>query len=252
MFKYGNYIAKPEVDAEEGVLHGRVLNISDVVCFQGKTVKEAEQEFRKAVDAYIATCREKGKEPAKPFSGKLPFRTTPEIHRDIYIASTRVDKSINAWMEDVLSQAARQNNHSSSSTPEKPEGLSISLVEYERLLSQLQHKILQLQNIIKPYLEEKTDSSFTRLFRDIKPFLKDRELSDLLDKVETIQEHLRSVQYQEAALLALMDQSPEAIPDPANSSTSSKMVTDAPTPESSPYAPSVLPINTTPKVDMLS
>lgn len=247
MFKYGNYIAKPEVDAEAGILHGRVLNISDVVCFQGRTVREAEQEFRKAVDAYIANCRESGKEPAKPFSGKLPFRTTPEIHRDIYMASARVDKSINAWMEDVLGQAARQYSQEAAVVPEKQEGLTISLVEYERLLAQLHDKILQLQGVIRPYLEEKTDGSLTRLFRDIKPFLKDRELPDLFNKVETIQERLKSMQY-EAAFLALMDQPSEAAPSPENLSSSDKVVADAPTTEGhASYSSSVLPIIPSPK-----
>lgn len=218
MFKYGNYIAKLEVDAEEGVLHGRVLNISDVVSFQGKTVREAEQEFRKAVDAYIETCKQKGKEPAKPFSGKLPFRTTPEIHRDIYIAATRADKSINSWMEEILAKAAQRPNLAHPQTPEDRSEFAISIEEYEKLLAQLQNKIIQLQNTIKPYLEEKTTSSFARLFKAMRPLLKDKELPELLEKVETIQERLKSVQYQEAALLSLMDQpssSPTEQPSPA-------------------------------------
>jgi predicted HicB family RNase H-like nuclease len=254
MFKYGNYIAKPEVDAEAGILHGRILNISDVVCFEGRTVKEAEQDFQRAVDAYIASCREKGKEPAKPFSGKLPFRTTPEIHRDIYIASTRVDKSINAWMEEVLSLAARQHNQPPNVAPEKQEGLTISFVEYERLLAQLQNKLLQLQDVIRPYLEEKTDGSLTRLFRDMKPFLKDRELPELFSKVETIQERLKSMQY-EASFLAIMDQVPATVPVSEHSSTSnsaSSQVADPPTSEGKSYSSSVLPIMPSAKVDILS
>lgn len=214
MFKYGNYIAKLEVDAEEGILHGRVLNISDIVSFQGKTVREAEQEFRKAVDTYIETCKQKGKEPEKPFSGKLPFRTTPEIHRDIYIAATRADKSINSWMEEILGKAAQQPNVASAEASEDRSEFAISIEEYEKLLAQLQGKIIQLQNTIKPYLEEKTTSSFARLFRDMRPLLKDRELPELLEKVETIQERLKSVQYQEAALLSLIDQPTSSLEQP--------------------------------------
>ncbi len=226
MFKYGNYIAKLEVDAEEGILHGRVLNISDVVAFQGKTVREAEQEFRKAVDAYIETCKQKGKEPAKPFSGKLPFRTTPEIHRDIYIAATRADKSINSWMEEILGKAAQQPHIAHGSSSEDRSEFAISIEEYEKLLAQLQNKIIQLQNTIKPYLEEKTSSSFARLFKAIRPLLKDKELPELLEKVETIQERLKTVQYQEAALLSLIEQptasgTEQSIPSFTESSTSS-------------------------------
>jgi predicted HicB family RNase H-like nuclease len=223
MFKYRNYIAKLEVDADADVLHGRVLNIGDVttgdvITFQGKTVREAEQAFHRAVDAYIEFCKEQGKEPDKPFSGKLPFRTTPEIHRDIYIAATREDRSINAWMEDILSQAARQDNNSPTTISENRQELEISLAEYENLLAQLHQKIMQLQNIIEPYLEEKTPRSFALLFKKIKPLLKDKELPELLDKVEVVQERLKSVQHQGAALLNLMEQpesNPSALEDAA-------------------------------------
>lgn len=216
------------MDADADMLHGRVLNIGDVmtgdiITFEGRTVKEAERAFHRAVDAYIEFCKEQGKEPDKPFSGKLPFRTTPEIHRDIYIAATHADKSINAWMEDVLSNAARKIETRSGSVPENRQEFEISITEYENLLAQLQHKIVRLQRIIQPCLEEKTTSSWTRLFRDIKPVLKDKELPDLLEKVETIQERLKSVQYQEAALLALMEQPTE----PMRSNTTEPMVPQA-------------------------
>lgn len=214
MFKYGNYIAKPEVDSDAGILYGRVLNISATITFQGENVREAEQNFRKAVDLYIQTCQEQGKEPEKPFSGKLPFRTTPEIHRDIYMAATHANKSINAWMEDTLSNAARKIDNKPSAIPENRQEFEISIIEYERLLAQLQDKIVHLQRIIQPFLDEKGASSWIRLFREMKPALKDKELPDLLEKVETIQERLRSVQYQEANLLALMEQPTE--PTPSN------------------------------------
>jgi predicted HicB family RNase H-like nuclease len=44
-------------------------------------------------------------EPSKPFSGKLPFRTTVERHRQIYLAAKKANKSINSWMDDTLAEA---------------------------------------------------------------------------------------------------------------------------------------------------
>ena len=95
-----------EVDVEAGIIFGRVLDINDVITFKGKTVEEARQEFQKSVDDYLAFCEDLGEEPDKPFSGKLPFRTTPEHHRKIFIAASKAGKSINAWMDEVLSIAA--------------------------------------------------------------------------------------------------------------------------------------------------
>lgn len=43
----------------------------------------------------------------KDYSGRLPFRTSPDIHRRIAEAAKKQDcKSINAWMEKMLAEAA--------------------------------------------------------------------------------------------------------------------------------------------------
>lgn len=108
MMTYKGYTASIEVDVEAGILFGRVLDINDVVTFKGKTVEEARKEFQNSVDDYLAFCEELGEEPDKPFSGKLPFRTTPEHHRKIFIAAKKSGKSINSWMDEVLTDAANK------------------------------------------------------------------------------------------------------------------------------------------------
>lgn len=108
MMTYKGYTASIEVDIEAGILFGRILDIKDVVTFKAKTIDEARQEFENFVDDYLAFCEELGEEPDKPFSGKLPFRTTPEKHRKIFIAAKKAGKSINAWMDQVLTVAADQ------------------------------------------------------------------------------------------------------------------------------------------------
>lgn len=108
MLTYKGYSGQLEVDTEAGILFGRVLEIRDVVTFKGRTVEEAVQAFQDSVDDYLAFCQELGEEPNKPFSGKLPFRTTPERHRQVYIAARKAGKSINAWMDEVLSKAAAE------------------------------------------------------------------------------------------------------------------------------------------------
>ena len=106
MMTYKGYSASIEVDLEAEILFGRVLDINDVVTFKAKTIEEARQEFQNSIDDYLEFCKELGQEPDKPFSGKLPFRTTPENHRKIFIAAKKAGKSINNWMDEVLSRAA--------------------------------------------------------------------------------------------------------------------------------------------------
>ncbi len=106
MMTYKGYTAEIEVDIEAGILFGRVIDIKDVVTFKGKTVEEVRVEFHNSVDDYLAFCEKLGEEPDKPFSGKLPFRTTPDRHRKIFLAAKKAGKSINAWMDEVLVVAA--------------------------------------------------------------------------------------------------------------------------------------------------
>lgn len=108
MFTYKGYVGSVEIDQEQGVLCGRVLDIQDVITFVGKTVEEACQAFQDSVDDYLEFCQEIGKTPNKPFSGRLPYRTSPENHRKIYIASAKQGKSINAWMDEVLVKEAER------------------------------------------------------------------------------------------------------------------------------------------------
>ncbi|MBD2081887.1 type II toxin-antitoxin system HicB family antitoxin [Leptolyngbya sp. FACHB-17] len=108
MLAYKGYKGQIEVDTDAGILFGRVLDIRDVITFKGKTVEEAVQAFQDSIDDYLEFCQERGEEPNKPFSGKLPFRTTPERHRQLYFAAQRAGKSINAWMDEVLERAAEE------------------------------------------------------------------------------------------------------------------------------------------------
>ena len=110
MFTYKSYTGHLTIDTDEGILFGRVLDIKDVITFQGETI-EARQAFIDSVEDYLEFCAEIGESPNKPFSGKLPFRTTPEIHRKITIAATKEGKSINSWMEEILAKEAQKTVH---------------------------------------------------------------------------------------------------------------------------------------------
>ena len=66
LLHYKGYTGEVEVDAEVGVLFGRVLAIQDVVTFEGATVAEVTQAIRDSVNDYLAFYAEQGKEPDRP------------------------------------------------------------------------------------------------------------------------------------------------------------------------------------------
>jgi predicted HicB family RNase H-like nuclease len=106
VLSYKSYLGEVEIDATVGVLHGRVVGLRDTITFEGLTVEEVVQAFHDSVDDYLAFCAERGEEPDKPYSGNLPFRTTPEVHRRIALAAAASGKSINAWLSDAAAEAA--------------------------------------------------------------------------------------------------------------------------------------------------
>ena len=89
MLNYKGYTGHVEFDDEAGIFHGEVLDLRDVVTFQGKSVDELEQAFRDSVEDYLEFCEERGEEPDKPFSGKLMLRLPPELHRKVYTSSKK-------------------------------------------------------------------------------------------------------------------------------------------------------------------
>ena len=105
MMEYKGYIGKVAFDDEAKILHGEVINIHDVVTFEGETVAEIEQAFRDSVDDYLLFCQERGEEPEKPFSGRLVIRVAPEVHRKAYIQAKLSEKSLNSWVAEVLESA---------------------------------------------------------------------------------------------------------------------------------------------------
>ena len=66
------------------------------------------KEFRFSIDDYLAGCAERGRQPDKPFSGKIPLRVAPEIHRAATAAAKTAGKSLNGWLAEVVEQATLQ------------------------------------------------------------------------------------------------------------------------------------------------
>lgn len=105
MLTYKGYTGQVEYDDEAGIFHGEVLDLRDVITFQGKTVEEIEQAFRESVDDYLSFCEELGEEPDKPFSGRLMLRLPPGLHRKAYVRAKREGKSLNQWIAEKLERA---------------------------------------------------------------------------------------------------------------------------------------------------
>jgi len=106
MMEYKGYLARTEFDDEANIFHGEVINIRDVITFQGQLVDELRQAFADSVEDYLAFCAERGEEPDQPFSGRFTVHLSPEQHRQVILAAERTGKGIEAWAAEALAQAA--------------------------------------------------------------------------------------------------------------------------------------------------
>jgi hypothetical protein len=128
-----------------------------------------------------------GKEPGKPFPGKYLFRTTPEVHRAIYLAASQKGKSINAWTEEVLSEAAKEELNPKVNIPH-----SLESTQFARLIQ-----------MIDPFLESKELDSTIQLINEleqlwlnvdnIRPFLKVKEPEEISVFLKTVWAFFNSI-----------------------------------------------------------
>lgn len=107
--QYKGYFGAVELDYEDHTFYGDVVNIRDVITFEGRTVEELEASFRQAVDAYLELCDRQGVEPEKPFSGQLPLRTSPGVHLALAVLAERRGRSMNELINDALVASLRRS-----------------------------------------------------------------------------------------------------------------------------------------------
>lgn len=100
------YAARIEYSDEDGCFVGRVAGIQDIITFHGESVDEIRHAFVEAVDFYLGSCSKSGREPQKPFSGRLSLRLPPELHANLAIQAETQGKSLNSLVVDTLAQAS--------------------------------------------------------------------------------------------------------------------------------------------------
>lgn len=104
---YKGYTARVEFDQRDNIFTGKIIGITDNITFQGETVKELRDDFRAAIEHYIADCAATGRKPLKAASGKMMLRVSPEIHFQALVKAKTSGKSLNQWAEEVLGKAAQ-------------------------------------------------------------------------------------------------------------------------------------------------
>ena len=108
MMEYKGYVAAVEFDDSVGRLHGRLVNSGayPIATFEATDVDGIRREFEQSIDEYLASCREDGVEPKKPFSGTLNLRLGADLHQRAALSATAHGVSLNSWIKQAVEEKA--------------------------------------------------------------------------------------------------------------------------------------------------
>ncbi|GJE00457.1 type II toxin-antitoxin system HicB family antitoxin [Methylobacterium isbiliense] len=106
MMTYKGYDAFIAYDAAAGLFHGEVVNLRDVITFQGRSVDELRQALAESVEDYLEFCAKRGEGPERPYSGRFVVRVEPAVHRAAASAAARAGLSLDRWVARTLERAA--------------------------------------------------------------------------------------------------------------------------------------------------
>ena len=105
MIKHKGYFGSIHYNSDDRIFYGKIEFIRALISYEGQDADSIEAAFHEAVDDYLATCDEMGREPEKPFKGSFNVRIPPDLHERIMIAATQHGMTLNRFVAEALYQA---------------------------------------------------------------------------------------------------------------------------------------------------
>jgi predicted HicB family RNase H-like nuclease len=105
MIKHKGYFGSVHYNSDDRVFYGKIEFIRALVSYEGEDADSLESAFHEAVNDYLATCAELGREPEKPFKGSFNVRIPPELHERVMITAIQHGMTLNRFVAETLSQA---------------------------------------------------------------------------------------------------------------------------------------------------
>lgn len=100
--EYKGYTGSIEYSPEDDLLYGKVLGIRGLISFEGETGKLLEEDFKEAIDVYLADCKVEGKRPEKPFKGSFNVRIPATLHQKAALLAMEAKTSLNNFVAEAI------------------------------------------------------------------------------------------------------------------------------------------------------
>ena len=104
VLNYRGFIGSVHFSADDSIFYGKIEGITDLITFEGETVKELTEAFHYMVDAHIKDCEAENIAPEKSYKGSFNVRLTPELHKRIADSAKMRGITINKYVYEALNQ----------------------------------------------------------------------------------------------------------------------------------------------------
>lgn len=110
IMKYKGYWAEIKYSDEDECFCGYIEGLKDnVISFEGVTVKELKKDFKDAIESYLETCKQLGKEAEEQCKGSLNVRLGVELHNKAKMKSIEKNISINELIKNAVAAYLKMN-----------------------------------------------------------------------------------------------------------------------------------------------
>jgi predicted HicB family RNase H-like nuclease len=102
---YKGFIGSVHFSAQDDVFFGKIEGISDLVTFEGDSVKELKNAFHYVVDEHIKDCEIENIPIEKSYKGSFNLRLTPDLHRKAAIKAKAHGSTLNNFARKAIERA---------------------------------------------------------------------------------------------------------------------------------------------------
>jgi len=105
LMTHKGYSGNAEFSLSDKVFHGKILAINDLVTYEAENVNDLLAAFKEAVEDYLETCLELGKEPNKSYKGSFNVRIGSELHKEVSLSAEKKGISLNTYIKQILQKS---------------------------------------------------------------------------------------------------------------------------------------------------
>lgn len=127
LFKYKGFFGSIDFSVEDLSMCGKIECINDLVTYEANDLASLKAEFEAAVDDYLETCAEIGKEPDKTMSGTFNVRIGEELHKQAFLKAKSLGINLNEFIKNAVIEKLQNKNEYHFHFDGKPEEKTLAL-----------------------------------------------------------------------------------------------------------------------------